>query len=134
MEVGGSVPSLLGVAAKKTRAQLEIESQQRMKARMKEAKTEAKKAAEGRKIAKAKQPRKDDVSQLVNDFSIVCLQRRGGLTVRSVTPRGGDGLSRNSGRGLSRVILGLPLMPPRIPDTSHDISDGFVENVLPPNV
>lgn len=58
-----------GVTAKKTWAQLEMESQQKMEARMKEAKNEAKKAAEGRKIAKAMKPRKDDVSQLADDFS-----------------------------------------------------------------
>lgn len=57
------------MAAKKTRAQLKMELQQKMEARMKEAKNKAKKVAEERKIAEALKPQKDDVLQLVDDFS-----------------------------------------------------------------
>ena len=58
-----------GVVTKKSRAQLEMESQQRMEAEIKRTKIEAKKAAEGKKITKAMKPRKEDVSQLIDDFS-----------------------------------------------------------------
>ena len=40
-----------------------------MEAEIKRTKIEAKKTAEKRKIAKAMKPRKDDVSQSIDDFS-----------------------------------------------------------------
>ena len=58
-----------GVAPKKTRAQLEMESQQKSEAALKQAKAEGKRQEEEKKIAKAMKPRKDDVSQLVDSFS-----------------------------------------------------------------
>lgn len=51
-----------GVAPKKIRAQLEMESQQRSEVASKQAKAEAKKLAEEKKTAKAMKLRKDDVS------------------------------------------------------------------------
>lgn len=57
------------MAPKKSRAQLEMESQQKAKAASKQAKAEARKGAGERKAAKAVKPRKDNVSQLTDDFS-----------------------------------------------------------------
>lgn len=58
-----------GIAPKKTRAQLEMESQQKREIASKQAKAEAKIRAQEKKTAKAMQPRKEDVSQLIDDFS-----------------------------------------------------------------
>ena len=57
------------VVTKKSRARLEMESQQQIEDEIKRTKIEAKKTAEERKFAKATKPRKDDVSQLIDDFS-----------------------------------------------------------------
>ena len=48
--------------AKKSKAQLELESQQRVEKSVKKARAQA------RKVAKTKKPRKDDVSQLADEF------------------------------------------------------------------
>ena len=58
-----------GVVAKKTKAQLELESQQRAEQVAKQARAEERKNAAARKVAKTMKPRKDDVSQLVDEFS-----------------------------------------------------------------
>lgn len=57
------------IASKKTQVQLEMESQQRSEIAEKQAKTEAKILAQKKKTAKVMKLRKDDVSQLVDDFS-----------------------------------------------------------------
>lgn len=58
-----------GIAPKKTRAQLEMESQQKFEIASKQAKAEAKVRAQEKKTAKTMQPKKEDVLQLINDFS-----------------------------------------------------------------
>lgn len=58
-----------GVAPKKSRAQLEMESQQKSEIAEKQAKTQAKKLAQEKQTAKAMRLRNYDVSQLVDDFS-----------------------------------------------------------------
>lgn len=58
-----------GIAPKKSRAQLEMEFQQRSEIAEKQAKAEAKILAQENKTAKSMRLRKDDVSQLVDDFS-----------------------------------------------------------------
>lgn len=46
-----------------------MESQQKSEAASKQAKSEVKRRAEEKKIAKAMKPRKDDVSQMIDSFS-----------------------------------------------------------------
>ena len=58
-----------GVAQKKTRAQMEMESQHRAEVASKQAKAESKRAAEEKKVAKTMKARKEDVSQLVDGLS-----------------------------------------------------------------
>lgn len=58
-----------GVASKNTGGQLETVSQQRREAASKQARAEAKRLAEEKKISKSMLPRKDDVSQLIDEFS-----------------------------------------------------------------
>ena len=58
-----------GVVAKKSKAQLELESQQRADQAAKQASAEERKNAAARKVAKTMKPRKDDVSQLRDAFS-----------------------------------------------------------------
>ena len=54
--------------AKKSKAQLELESQQRVEKSVKQARAEARKETAMRKVAKTMKPRKDDVSQLADEF------------------------------------------------------------------
>ena len=49
--------------AKKSKAQLELESQQRVEKSVKQARAQARKETAMRKVAKTMKPRKDDVSQ-----------------------------------------------------------------------
>ena len=58
-----------GVVAKKSKAQLEMESQQRVEQTAKQVRAEEKKNAAARKVAKNMKPRKEDVSQLIDEFS-----------------------------------------------------------------
>lgn len=58
-----------GVVAKKSKAQLELESQQRAKQTAKQVRAEERKNVEARKVAKSMKPRKEDVLQLVDEFS-----------------------------------------------------------------
>ena len=58
-----------GVVAKKSKAQLELESQQRAEQTAKQVRAEERKNAAARKAAKSMKPRKEDVSQLVDEFS-----------------------------------------------------------------
>ena len=57
------------LVAKKSKAQLELESQQRADQAAKQARAEERKNAAARKVAKTMMPRKDDVSQLRDAFS-----------------------------------------------------------------
>ena len=57
------------VIVKKSKAQLELKSQQRADQAAKQARTEERKNAAARKIAKTMKPRKNDVSQLSDAFS-----------------------------------------------------------------
>ena len=54
--------------AKKPKAQLELESQQRVEKSVKQARAQARKETAMRKVAKSMKPRKDDVSQLADEF------------------------------------------------------------------
>ena len=54
--------------AKKSKAQLELESQQRVEKSVKQARAQARKETAMRKVAKTMKPRKDDVSQLADEF------------------------------------------------------------------
>ena len=58
-----------GVVAKKSKAQLEMESQQRAEQTAKQVRAEERKNAAARKVAKSMKPRKEDVSQLIDEFS-----------------------------------------------------------------
>ena len=53
---------------KKSKAQLELESQQRVEKSVKQARAQARKETAMRKVAKTMKPRKDDVSQLADKF------------------------------------------------------------------
>ena len=57
------------MVAKKSKAQLELESQQRADQAAKQARAEERKNAATRKVAKTMKPRKDNVSQLSDAFS-----------------------------------------------------------------
>lgn len=57
-----------GIAPKKMRAQLDMKSQQKAKAALKQANAKAKTAAKERKVTKTLKPRKDDVLQMTDDF------------------------------------------------------------------
>ena len=57
------------MVAKKSKAQLELESQQRADQAAKQARAEERKNAAARKVAKTMEPRKDNVSQLSDAFS-----------------------------------------------------------------
>ena len=57
------------MVAKKSKAQLELESQQRADQAAKQARAEERKNAAARKVAKTMKPRKDNVSQLSDAFS-----------------------------------------------------------------
>ena len=58
-----------GVVAKKSKAQLVLESQQRADQAAKQARAGERKNAAARKVAKTMKPRKDDVSQMSDAFS-----------------------------------------------------------------
>ena len=53
---------------KKSKAQLELESQERVEKSVKQIRTQARKETTMRKVAKTMKPRKDDVSQLIDEF------------------------------------------------------------------
>ena len=53
---------------KKSKAQLELESQERVEKSVKQIRTQARKETTMRKVAKIMKPRKDDVSQLIDEF------------------------------------------------------------------
>ena len=54
--------------AKKSKAQLELGSQQRVEKSVKQARAQARKETVMKKVAKPMKPRKDDVSQLADEF------------------------------------------------------------------
>ena len=54
--------------AKKSKAQLELESQQRVEKSVKQAGAQARKETAMREVAKTMKPRKDNVSQLADEF------------------------------------------------------------------
>ena len=53
---------------KKSKAQLELESQERVEKSVEQIRTQARKETMMRKVAKIMKPRKDDVSQLIDEF------------------------------------------------------------------
>ena len=57
------------MVTKKSKAQLELESQQRADQAAKQARAEERKNTATRKVAKTMKPRKDNVSQLSDAFS-----------------------------------------------------------------
>ena len=54
--------------AKKSKAQLELESQQRVEKLVKQARAQARKETAMRKVTRIMKPRKDDVSQVTDEF------------------------------------------------------------------